>query len=137
MTSATFSMVAALILRPSHVAHPSSVVTLVSTTHDSNFDDFSYREYLDIRAKTKSYDGVIAYADMQAVGFTAEPGAMPRVRGGVMVSGNYFRALGVEPRLGRGFREDEDPGPGRHAVAGVGPEFLKHEYTSDPSVTVR
>jgi len=137
MTSATFSMVDALIFRPYPVPHPSSVVTLVSTTHDSNFDDFSYREYLDIRAKTKSYDGVIAYADMQAVGFTAEHGAMPRVRGGVMVSGNYFRALGVEPRLGRGFREDEDQVPGRNAVAVLGPDFWNHEFASDPSVIGR
>ena len=73
MTSATFSMVDALIFRPYPVPHPSDLVTLVSTAHDSNFDDFSYREYLDIRDKTRSYDGVIANADMEAVGFSAEP----------------------------------------------------------------
>src|ERR1700720_4321393 len=52
MTSATFSMVDALIFRPYPVLHPRGVVTLVSTTHDSSFDGFSYREYLDIRDKT-------------------------------------------------------------------------------------
>jgi len=51
------------------------VVTLVSTTHDSSFDNFSYREYLDIRGNTDSYDGVIANAEMEAVGFSAEPKA--------------------------------------------------------------
>src|SRR5476649_620275 len=116
MTSGTFSMVDALIFRPYPVPHPGSVVTLVSTTHDSSFDGFSYREYLDIRSKTKSYDGVIASASMEAVGFSAEPGATPRVKGGMMVSGNYFRVLGVEPQLGRGFRDDEDQVPGRDAV---------------------
>src|SRR5947208_5506380 len=90
MTSGTFSMVDALIFNPYPVPHPSGVATLVSTTHDSSFDDFSYREYLDIRDKTKSYDGVIANADMEAVGFSAEPRAASRVRGGMMVSGNYF-----------------------------------------------
>jgi len=137
MTSATFSMVDALIFRPYPVPHPSDVVTLVSTTHDSNFDDFSYREYLDIRGKTKSYDGVIAYADMQAVGFSAEPTATPRVKGGMMVSGNYFRVLGVEPQLGRGFREDEDQVPGREAVVVLGPDFWKHEFASAPGVLGR
>jgi macrolide transport system ATP-binding/permease protein len=137
MTSGTFSMVDALIFRPYPVPHPSGVVTLVSTTHDSSFDDFSYREYLDIRGKTKSYDGVIANADMEAVGFSAEPGATPRVRGGMMVSGNYFRVLGVEPRLGRGFREDEDQVPGRDAVVVLGPDFWKHEFASDPGVLGR
>ncbi len=134
MTSATFSMVDALIFRPYPVPHPGSVVTLVSTTHDSPFDDFSYREYLDIRGKTKSYDGVIAAADMEAVGFSAEPGTMPRIKGGMMVSGNFFHVLGVEPRLGRGFREDEDQVPGRNPVVVLGPDFWRHEFASDQSV---
>jgi predicted permease len=137
MTSATFSMVDALIFRPYPVPHPRGVVTLVSTTHDSSFDRFSYREYLDIRDKTKSYEGVIANADMEAVGFSAEPGATPRVKGGMMVSGNYFLMLGVEPRLGRGFRDEEDQMPDRDAVVVLGPDFWKHEFASDPSVVGR
>jgi predicted permease len=137
MTLGTFSMVDALIFRPYPVPHPSGVVTLVSTTHDDSFDSFSYHEYLDIRDKTKSYDGVIASAAMEAVGFSAEPAAAPRIRGGMMVSGNYFRVLGVEPRLGRGFREDEDRVPGRDAVLVLGPDFWKHEFASDPSALGR
>jgi macrolide transport system ATP-binding/permease protein len=137
MTSATFSMVDALIFRPYPVPHPRNVVTLVSTTRDTPFDDFSYREYLDIRDKTTSYDGVIAYTDMEAVGFSAEPGATPQVRGGMMVSGNYFHVLGVEPRLGRGFREEEDKVPGRDAVVVLGSDFWRHQFASDPSVVGR
>jgi putative ABC transport system permease protein len=134
MTSATFSMVDGLIFRPYPVPHPSSVVSLASTTHDSPFDDFSYREYLDIRDKTKSYAGVIANADMEAVGFSAQPGTTPRIKGGMMVSGNYFQVLGAEPWLGRGFREDEDQVPGRNPVVVLGPDFWRHEFASDPSV---
>ena len=137
MTAAPFSMVDALILRPRPVPHPSNVVTLVSTTHDSSFDGFSYREYLDIRGKTKSYDGVIASGDLGAVGFSAEPGATPRIKGGMLVSGNYFHVLGVEPQLGRGFRQNEDEVPGRDAVVVLGPDFWKHEFASDPGVVGR
>src|ERR1700730_125317 len=137
MTSGTFSMVDALIFRPYPVRHPSGVVTLVSTTHDDSFQNFSYREYLDIRDKTKSYSGVIANADMEAVGFSAEPSATPRIKGGMLVSGNYFHVLGVEPRLGRGFREDEDQVPGRNAVVVLGPDLWKHEFASDPGVLGR
>jgi len=137
MTSGTFSMLDGLIFRPYPVAHPGGVVTLAGTTHDSMIEDFSYREYLDIRDKTKSYDGVIAYADMQAVGFGAEPAATPRVKGGMMVSGNFFRVLDVEPRLGRGFREDEDQVPGRDAVVVLGADFWQHEFAADPGVVGR
>ena len=137
MTATPFSMLDALIFRPYPVPHPSGVVTLVSTSRDNSFDSFSYREYLDIRGNTKSYDGVIANAPLGAVGFRAEPRATPRVRAGMMVSGNYFHVLGVEPQLGRGFREDEDQMPGRDAVVVLGPDFWKREFASDPSVVGR
>ncbi|NDQ58754.1 MAG: ABC transporter permease [Acidipila sp.] len=137
MSAAGFSMIDGLIFRPYAVPHPSSVVTLVSTTHDSSFDNFSYREYLDIRGNTKSYDGAIASGAIQGVGFSVESGATPRVRGGMLVSGNYFRVLGVDPQLGRGFRDDEDEVPGRNAVTVLGPDFWKHEFASDPSVVGR
>src|SRR6266540_3864856 len=137
MTATPFSMLDALIFRPYPVPHPSGVVTLVSTSRDNSFDSVSYREYLDIRGNTKSYDGVIANAPLGAVGFRAEPRATPRVRAGMMVSGNYFHVLGVEPQLGRGFREDEDQMPGRDAVVVLGPDFWKREFASDPSVVGR
>jgi macrolide transport system ATP-binding/permease protein len=137
MTTTPFSMVDALIFRPYPVPHPSDLVTLVGTTRDNSFDYFSYREYLDIRARTTSYDGVIANAVTGSVGFTADPGTTPRIKGGMMVSGNYFHVLGVEPQLGRGFRDDEDEVPGRDAVVVLGPAFWKHEFSSDPSIIGR
>ena len=106
MTTTPFSMVDSLIFRPYPVPHPNNIVTLVSTSRDNSFDSFSYREYLDIRDKAKSYDGVIANTVSRSVGFSAEPGATPRVKGGILVSGNYFSVLGVTPQLGRVFRKE-------------------------------
>lgn len=137
MSSATFSLIDPMIFKPYPVPHPNNIVTLVSTTRDNAFDSFSYREYLDIRDKTQSYQGVIASAEMQAVGFSDNPGDTARVRGGMMVSGNYFRVLGVEPSLGRSFRDAEDQVPGRDAVIVLGPEFWRHEFSADPSVLGR
>ncbi len=137
MTASTFSMVDALVFRPYPVPHPGNVVSLVSTTRDNAFDLSSYREYRDIRDKTTSYDGVIARGIIQAVGFSAAPGDTPRVRGGILVSGNYFRVLGVEPQIGRGFRDDEDEVPGRNPVIVLGPDFWQHEFGSDPSIVGR
>jgi predicted permease len=134
MTSATFSMLDAIILRPYPVPHPGGLVTLVSTTHDNSYDGFSYREYLDIRDHSKSLDGVIASTDMQPVGFSKSSTATPRIKGGLMVSGNYFKTLGVQPRLGRTFREDEDQVPGREAVVVLGPSFWNTEFGSDPAI---
>jgi hypothetical protein len=107
MTATPFSMLDALIFRPYPVPRPAEVVTLVSTSRDNAYDLFSYREFVDIREHTKSYAGVIANGDVQPVGFRARLEDTPQVRGGLLVSGNYFRVLGVEPTIGRGFRDDE------------------------------
>jgi putative ABC transport system permease protein len=134
MTATPFSMLDALVFRPYPVPRPRDVVTLVGTSRDEAFDNFSYREYLDIRRHTESYEGVIANAPLVAVGFSADPAATPMVRGGMLVSDNYFRVLGVEPKLGRGFRDGEDQVPGRDAVVVLAPDFWKREFSSDPSV---
>lgn len=137
MTATPFSMVDALIFRPYPVRDPSRVVTLVSTTHDNPFDGFSYLEYLDLKAHLRSYEGVIASGATQGVGFAADSGATPRVKGGQLVSGNFFSVLGVEPQIGRGFRDDEDQVPGRDAVIVLGRDFWQQEFGADPAVVGR
>ncbi len=134
MTAAPFSMLDGLIFRPYPVPRPGEVVSLVSTSRDKSVDFFSYREYLDLRDYTKSYDGVVAHTGTTAVGFSAAAGSTPRVKGGMLVSGNFFSALEVEPRVGRGFRPDEDVVPGRDAVTVLGPNVWKQEFASDPAV---
>jgi putative ABC transport system permease protein len=134
LTTTPFSMVDALIFRPYPVPHPGSVMNLVSTSRDNAFDLFSYREYSDIRANARSYDGVVANTPLRAVGFSVGRADTPRIRAGMTVSGNYFRMLGVEPQPGRGFRDDEDRVPGRDAVVVLGPDFWKREFGSDPSI---
>src|ERR1043166_4970738 len=64
MSTASFSMVDGLILRPYPVPRPGNIVNLVSTTRDKGFDGFSYREFLDIRAAAKSYEDVIASTNL-------------------------------------------------------------------------
>jgi predicted permease len=80
---------------------------------------------------------VIASTVRRSVGFSAEPGGPPKVKAGILVSGNYFSVLGVKLGLGRAFREQEDEVPGRDAVTVLGPDCWKHEFASDPSVVGR
>ncbi|HEY4230926.1 MAG TPA: ABC transporter permease, partial [Thermoanaerobaculia bacterium] len=137
MTATPLSMLDALIFRPYPVPHPGRVVTLVGTTRDEAYGDFSLAEYLDIRDHTKSYDGVIASSTLLPVGFVARPGETPTVRGGQLVSGNYFRVLQVDPQIGRTFRDDEDQAPGRDAVVVLAPDFWRRELGADPAAVGR
>jgi predicted permease len=50
------------------------------------------------------------------------------------VSGNFFRVLGVEPTLGRGFRPDEDQVEGRDPVVVLGHDFWAAQFAANPSV---
>jgi macrolide transport system ATP-binding/permease protein len=137
LSAAAFSMVDGLILRPYPVSQPGRIVDIVSTTRDTGFDNYSYREYLDIRRISSNYSGVVANTNVVPVGFRAQPGTTPRIKAGMLVSGNYFRVLGVDPQIGRVFREEDDAARGREAVTVLGPDFWKHEFGSDPSVVGR
>jgi predicted permease len=49
---------------------------------------------------------------------------------GLLVSGNFFRVLGVCQEMGRDFRPDEDGVPGRDAVVILGYDLWKNEFAS-------
>jgi predicted permease len=137
LSSGPLSMLDALVFRPYPVPDPGRVLTLSGVSHASAFELFSYREYLDIRDHTRSYDGVVASGDFVPVGYSLDPKATARVKGGMLVSGNFFSALRVEPKLGRGFRVDEDLVPGRDAVVVLGHDFWRRECGGDPAIVGR
>ena len=136
-TAAPMSMVDALVFRPYPVPHPERVLNLRSTSPYGSFELFSYAEYRDIAARAKSYDGVIANGVMIPMGYSVKSGETARVRGGMLVSGDYFAVLGVAPQLGRGFRAEEDQVPGRDPVVVLGRDFWKQELASDRTIVGR
>lgn len=115
--TAMFSAADAMLLRPLPVAHPSDLVNIGSdfATGDFRWSLTSYPNYVDIRDRSSSFKGVLAFAGVTA-GFAAQSGSNPHVASGMAVSGNFFDVLGVTPRLGRAFRADEDRVSGRDAV---------------------
>jgi predicted permease len=53
---------------------------------------------------------------------------------GAVVTANYFRLLGLTPRAGRFFSEDEDRVPGRDAVAILSHDFWRTRFAENPQV---
>ncbi len=130
--SAMFSFADALLLRPLPVLRPSEVVTLESQTSRDQPGRTSYPDYVDYRDRAQTLDGLVAYT-VVPFGFAASPDALPQVKYGLMVSGNLFQAMGVEPAVGRAFRPDEDQVPGRDAVAILGYDFWMQQFAGDSS----
>jgi len=134
-TSAMFSFADAALLRPLPVMKPSGVVNVInagSAAFGGN-TTISYPDYADLRDRNRSFDGLVA-ASYAKFGFSPGPRTLPRMKFGMYVSGNFFRVLGVEPALGRGFRPDEDQAEGRDAVTVLSHDFWVSQYNGDPSV---
>ena len=138
--SAMFSLADAMLLRPLPVLRPSEVVTISSVSPNSSAESSglaSYPDYLDFRNKSSSFDGLAAFTDIRSFGFASRSGELPKLKGGLLVSGNLFRVMGVEPELGRDFIAEEDRVPRRDAVVVLGNEFWQSQFNGDRSVIGR
>ncbi len=130
---AIFSFADALLFRPLPIARPGEVFTVGATSAlealNASSLVSSYRDYVDIRDRSKSFDGLAGFANL-TVGFTAAPRQSPKLKLGMLASGNFFSVMGVEPILGRPFRPEEDQVPGRDAVVVLGHTLWEQEFGS-------
>ena len=136
--SAMFSLADALLLRPLPVLRPSEVVTVGMAESLAGFSvvNASYRDYIDFRDQSKSFDGLVAFTDT-TFGFAIDAAALPKMKLGALVTGNLFRVMGVEPELGRAFLPDEDRVPGRDAVVVLDHDTWEKEFAADRSILGR
>jgi len=134
-TSAMFSFADAMLLRPLPVPNPDRVVT-INTAVSAPFGQspaISYPDYVDLRDRNRTLEGLVA-ASPSFFGFGPNAATQPHMKWGMYVSGNFFRVLGVEPALGRGFRPDEDQVEGRDPVVVLGHDFWAGQLDARPSV---
>ena len=100
-----FSVMNAFLLRPLDVPRADSLYALFRPDGDAAE---SYADYLDLRDRTHSFDGLMAY-DVLAAGL--DTGSSPARAWVEEASGNYFDAMGLQPYLGRFFHEADEHGP--------------------------
>ena len=101
-----FSALNALILRPLNVPQAQSLYATERTSDKWSYE--SYPNYLDLRDRNRSFDGLAAYNISQA---GLDIGENPSRAWVVEVSGNYFDVLGIQPYLGRFFHGSDEHGP--------------------------
>src|SRR4029450_5172082 len=134
---AIFSFADALLLRPLPVAQPGEVLTVGSTASlealGASALVSSYRAHVDVRDRNKSFDGLAAFTYLTA-GFATDPTAVPKLKMGMLVSGNLLPLRGVEPTIGRTFRPEEDQVPDRDAVVVLGRTMWEQEFGSDRGI---
>src|SRR6185503_2481271 len=103
---AIFSVVDSVLLKPLPFAEPDRLVHLWETYHSAvdNRSEASYPDYLDWRARNKTFIDMAGY---QGGGFLLG-GAHPATIGGAKATANFFDVLGVHAALGRNFIAGED-----------------------------
>jgi putative ABC transport system permease protein len=103
--SALFSVLDAALLQPMPYPSPERLVLIGETAPSFSEMSVSYPDYLDWRARTRSFDeiGVFRGGDVNLTGLGA-----PRRAHVVQASASYFKVLGVPTLVGRTFEEDED-----------------------------
>lgn len=136
-TSAIFTLADGLILRPMPVPNASQVIVVQSQLRGESlggllqYSPVSYPDFADLRSRSQSFAGLTA-SQYTPLGFALDKSALPQMKYGVLVSGDFFRVLDLTPILGRAFRPDEDQVPGRDAVAVLGYQLWKTEFAASP-----
>ena len=129
-----FTIANALLFKPPlGVADASRLVDVGRSQDGQGFDNGSYSNYLDIRARNTVFSGIYAYRlGPEPMSLRGKDGA-ERIYG-EMVSTNYFNVLGTPPHIGRLFTSDDSEQPGATPLAVLSHRFWMRRFNGDPAI---
>jgi len=130
--SVVFGILNALFLRPLNVPHPQSLYTLERGGYKEQ--STSYPDYLDLRDRNRTFDGLTAYI-LVPVGL--DTGKNPSESWGYEVTGNYFDAMGIQPFLGRFFHDADEHGPNSAPYLVISYDYWHSHFQDDRAVVGR
>jgi predicted permease len=133
--AAIFTIINKALLKPLPIEAPARVAGLSNTARNGRlFPTFSWLNYKDLRQRSAAAADLFAYAPMPAS--LSHDGTNERIWG-YLVSGNYFEALGLKPRIGRLISAADDMRPGAHPVTVISDEAWRRRFASDSTVVGR
>jgi len=129
-----FAIVDAVLLRPLPVPDPASLVRVGEIHPDApRLSNVTYATFLDLEDRLESLSNVAA-SRFWFGNLTGE-GAPERLRG-ALVSGAFFKALGVAPEAGRLLTPDDDHA-GRDNVVVIASGLWHRRFGGNPSIVGR
>jgi putative ABC transport system permease protein len=135
-TTAIFTVVNALLLRPLPYANPDRLVMVWQDlrARGGPADEWaSPGNYADWRAERHLFEQVAVISGWRP---TLSGGETPEPIPGEVVSHEYFDVLGITPALGRVFRQEDDV-PNAPRVAIIGNGLWKRHFGADPAAVGR
>ncbi len=131
--STIFSWINSTLLNPiPGQAHTSDLVTVMRGERNEHpSPPFSYPDYVDLRARTRSLSGLAAHHEDF---FTLTGASKPERIYGALVSADYFEVLGVNPILGRGLLPGEEEKPASTPSVVISYALWQSHFGADPSI---
>ena len=126
-----FGIFNGMILRPLDVPQAES---LYGTEYGNNPGWQSYPNYLDLRDRNRSFDGLAAFSFVFP-GF--DTGKDPSGSSGYTTSGNYFDVLRIQPYLGRFYHAADEHGPNSAPFVVLTHAFWHSRFQDDRGVVGR
>ena len=133
-TSAIFSVVNAVLLRPLPFPEPERLVEVDQVWKGKPVAYYSPQNFLDVEAQAKSFERLAAMDTRRRHAHRARRAAT-RLEGAT-VSAGFFDVLRVRPALGRGFVAGENE-PGRDKVVVLGHKLWQDRFGGDPGIVGR
>ena len=135
--TAIFSLVNGVLLQPPDFPHPERLVALTQWAPKllKSYPALPVNIgiYAEWRKQISSFEGIgIAQASV----FNLTGSGQPEQVRGAIVSSTIFPVLGVQPKLGRGFTDQEDQS-GHDQVVVLADSLWRRRYQADPSIVGR
>jgi len=131
-TVTVFSFINSIYLRPVAVPEGQRLVRVYGGSRPDGEQELGFPAFRELRRSARSFDMVAAHYSTAPLYMTAR-GESAEARGAV-VSGDYFRMLGIQPALGRFFTLAEDSVPDRDAVAIIGYGLWQRRFGGEARV---
>jgi predicted permease len=132
INTVVFSWIQARVLRPIPGVENGAGVYLVEPNPEGgHYPGASWLEYRDLREGLRSFEDLVAARIVPL--YVGQAGAVER-HFGVLVSDNYFPALGVQPAIGRFFRPEEVSQPGGAEVAVISHRLWQARFQGSADV---
>jgi putative ABC transport system permease protein len=123
--TAIFSLISGVLLRPLPFVDSDRLVQLNEFDLQNGIGAVSYADLEAWRTQSSSFDGMIAYGNISKDLQSADnPERIATLRS----EPGLFRLLGVQPMIGRAFRDDDQPD-----VVVLSAGFWRRRFNSDPS----
>jgi predicted permease len=133
---AVFAVVNTLLLRPLPFPVAQQLVWIAPAPRKCGFACATYSAdaYNRFRVQSHAYQDVTGYYTFSAADNLRLTGhGDPQSATGIMVIGNFFEVLGVQPALGRLFTSDETQ-HGARPVAILSDAYWRRQFASDPAI---